>query len=258
MKIEMRFLLLAVILPALLFASGCRTTVNFPSGGVFPSPYRINDAVVIAFPDDIKDDRFRVRVGSLWERHVFVLPVMDAYRSETVSRMNGLFTQGVTPTTHSVLKEIFEEHSDEVDDVARSDWDVLMGLGESSSAEANQESSQRRRGRNNEAMMRALREASIESVGQKNPTYLVIFQDTLLGFLDERATVSFRVQVLDTRTNNLLMEKRYRGRSQRFQPVRSNTTNQQHLVRLTNQAFSGAMSELIEDLARVTAARGMY
>ncbi len=250
---RLRLVHLLLLLSAVaMAASGCRTRLDFPSGGTFHSPYRVNDGVIVAFPDDLEDRTYNVKVGRLWESRVFVIPVLDAYRTETVARMGGVFRQGVVFASHSVLDDIemrtAPPESGNEEAMERELDSILRDLAEEE---------QTRRGifdtgaRRQELSDRALREAALESVEQRGGNYVLFFQDALFGFPEGRASVSFRVHLIDRRTGNVLLNKRYSGASSRFDARRNHRTNEINLVNLTKQAFAGAMRDLIRDVAVV-------
>ncbi len=230
-------------------ASGCRTRLDFPSGGTFHSAYQINDGIIIAVPDDLEDRTYNVKVGRLWESRVFVIPVLDAYRTETVARMGGVFRQGVVFASHSVLEDIemMGAPTAKTEEATARELDSIL-------RELAQEEQTRRgifsgEARRQELSDEALRGAALETVEQRGGNYVLYFQDALFGFPNGRATVNFRVQLIDRRTGNVLLNKRYTGSSSRFSPHRSHRTNEINLVRHTKMAFAGAMRDLIRDVA---------
>ena len=265
----LRVLSLVMVMMVVVLAGGCRTRVNFSAGAPYPTGFdKVNDAVIVSFPDAIKERTYKVRVGSLWEAHTFVMPVMEAYQAETTARMNGVFSRGVTMTSHKSLEELDERRAqyqeaksaelantstetrkgEELDEeVTQSELDrILADLEKKEKGEGDVDKSEA------ELVDEALRQASMEMVEQKGASYLLVFRDALFGMPEQRIMVSFSVQLIDRRTGNVLVQKRYQGRSQRFDPNRNNKTNQAELVALTRMAFAGAMGQMTEDIARAT------
>jgi predicted ATP-dependent endonuclease of OLD family len=246
-----------LLLPLLLLAVGCKTRVAFPLGAPYPSTQRIDEAVIISFPDSIIKRTYNVKVGGFLDQHVFVMPVFDIYRSETVARMNGLFAKGVTLVAHSALDEMVDrdlshmrpEPAPDSRDHTQSASNLESVLADLERREGGDRSVGKSR---QELMDEALREAAMESIDDKNAVYLLYFRDALYGVEDSRITVRFRAQLIDRRTGATLLDNRYQGRSTRFDPVNNLKTNEIRLVSLTRLAFSGAMSKLIDDIAQAT------
>lgn len=253
------FLRLAYCL-LLVFATlmgGCTSRVKFPLGSPYPTSHSIDDGVIVSFPDSIVERKYSIKVGAFMDQHVFIVRVYDAYRTETVARMNGLFTQGVTLSVHSALQELQDE---QVSGVMSDEQRAAAGQDETNTKldkiladlEAKESGDKTIKQKQQELMDEALREAAKETVDQKNTAYLVKFRDALYGVTDERVAVSFSIQLIDRRTGGILLEKRYRGLSSRFNAGNNQRTNEARLLALTKEAFSGAMGELVDDIAEVT------
>jgi hypothetical protein len=286
----MKRLAMMILCGAVAFAAGCSTRIKFPTGAPNETIWMMDEAAVVSLPDSLEDREYKVSVGSLWEAHKFKIPLHDVYRTEAYARLSPLFTRGVTMTTHEVLDEIQgryaaedealpdEEATDEKDATDKKSkakskakdskdpkaTDAKAGDAESKDSVPGselekvlaelekKEEGEKVSKTQAELMDQALREAEIETYEQRGAVYLVRFQDALYGMPDERVAVSFRVQLIDRRTNAILLDKRYGGRSQRFNPNKNNKTNEDRLIYLTKLALSKPMGQLVEDIAKVT------
>lgn len=255
--IRMARLIPLLLMVALFAATGCTSNIKFPLGTPYPTPHKIEEGVVVSFPDSIVKRRFSAKVGSFLDQHVYRVSVYDAYRTETVARMNGLFTDGVTLVVHSALQEIQDEQvsgvmSDEQraaagDESTESRLDQILA-----DLEAKESGDKTVKKRQDELVEEALREAAKETIDQKNSVYLLKFRDALYGMSDGRVAVTFSIRFIDRRTGAILLEKRYKGLSPRFEPGNNQKTNEVRFLALTKQAFSGAMSTMVKDIAEVT------
>ncbi len=244
-------------------ATGCKTTVQPAGHTVYPSPYRIDDSVLISFPDDIMEREYRVKVGSLWEKQIFIVPLLDHYASETTGRMRGLFTQNIWVTTNSKVDEALErrmmDHQAGEEEEVKEERDLSKVLDEMAAVERGEDvlGEDEKKRTKEELTQEALRESSEEAFQEAEIGYLIRFQDAQLGFIDNRCVISFRVQFIDWRTQNVFFEKRYnRGQSRRFDPYRNNKTNENTIQALVTEAFAGKMRTLVEDISAVTGAQG--
>lgn len=235
-----------------LALAGCSTAIEFKGGAPFSTDYVVKEGVIVSVPDELPARTLRIRIGGFLDQHYYLLPVGDAYRDETVSRMNGLFTEGVTITTYRVADQLptLKETNDEALKSASGESARLDELYEKIKERERDDS------RTQESVLDltndALAEAAKETIAQKNSIYILRYATPLLGFVDQRVVVSFRAQLADRRTGNLLLDKRYQGRSRRFDPADSVKTNEDNLVSLVRQAFSGAMNQMVEDIAVAT------
>lgn len=247
-------------------ATGCKSTVPFPTGAPYPYRSKVDDGVIISFPDTLPKRQYKVNVGTLWESHTFIIPVYETYRNETSARMNGLFTKGVTVTGHGSLKEI--EAGQEAAKVEEAAKDAPHPADPDSKLDANvtkteldkilddisAKDTKERKVKKSEAELTAdaIRQAGIDMINQKPNNFIVFFNDAILGMQDKRIIVTFSIKFIDRKSGNTLFEKRYQGRSSPFEPNRSDKTNEGELIQLTKLAFSGAMSTMTEDIAVAT------
>lgn len=264
MKHPLRFCLF--LLGVLVLAAGCRSKLEFISTAPYQSPYRVNDAVIVSYPDELMDRKYRVKTGGFFDTHVYIIDVLEAYNNETASRMKSFFTRGVTVTTHSVLQQLYKSEPDDIDldlpgegeeataEEKKADRDLEAILDEMARIE------QGEKVRNEEGKKRklpdlteeALTQSSIEMLEQRKPGYALVFGDAQLGFIERRATVSFRAQLIDWRTKNVLLDRRYKGQSRRFEPFQNKTSNKNKLIELIKEAFSGTMTQMMDDIAITT------
>ncbi len=239
---------------------GCKTHVPFPRGARYGTPYVVNESVIVTFPDEIQDRQIRLKLGGWIDRKTFVIPLFEAYTTETGARMKGLFSKSVTMTLNSVVEEMLpelQEKSREAErreqsggtDTARELDALLDGL------DGDDPDSEEKEMTDEEWVESEMLKASKETLIEEKPSYWLKFDEALLGFPNNQATVSFRVKLIDQRTGAEILHKRYRGRSQVFEPYQSDKTNKDVIVRLTKQAFSGPMQQLVTDIAERTGGR---
>lgn len=244
-------LLAAIAFAAAFLLAGCTTAIRFPSGAPYQSPYNSTEGMIIAFPDELPERPLKIKVGGFLDREYYELSVGEAYINETTARLSNIFRGGITVTTHSVVDQLpglnTGDGGEPAEGTSTSDLeDIIRELNEKERSG----SGAKTRKSVDELTARALDLASRESIEQKNSTYLLRFSDALLGSREQRLLATFRVRLYDRRTGNLLLDKRYGGRSQRFEPVNSQKTNENRLMALTKQALSGGMAQMVEDIAK--------
>ena len=245
----LRYLSPLLLCLGLISFSGCKTRINFPIGASNISPYRINEGVIISLPDSLKKRTQRVRVSKAWwDSMIFIIPVEDAYKTESRARLSGFFSQRTVLTTHSALSDLETLPAEfgaptEADTEAELDR-ILREMEELETGKRKPD--QKKLAQLNE---QALREASREGVAVDDARYLLRYNRPLFGMIDGRLRVDYRVQLIDRRNGVVLMDKRYFGTSRAFDPRESNRTNELLLISLTKEAFSGAMSRMTEDIA---------
>lgn len=252
------------IIAVVITVSGCRTTLTPPGNSPFPTQYKVNDSVVVAFPDDIVEREYRVKVGKLWETHVYKVPLFEWYANETSARARGLFSGNVVVTTHRIVDQVLEDeqlnHREGEAEEMTEDRDLETILNEMAEVERGEEvrdSTDRKRSEG-ELAIEGLREASREEFAEADHGFLILFKEAQLGFIDNRCVISFRVQLIDWRTKNILLDKRYnRGQSSRFTPFQSKKSNEEALKEKIKEAFSGKMHQLMQDVAYYTGAKDM-
>lgn len=242
---------------AILASSGCRTKLTFLSGAPYHSEFWVNNDALVAFPDSLRGEDYRVRVGGLLEKHTYIVPVEQVYFVETMAHLNGFFRNGVTPIYHADIEALgmgpdrAQEDSPEGPE-SLSELDRI--LDERTRRQEDRRSTTRSE---REITEDAYQEAALEILRQRDPTYLVHFHDALFFFRDSRIVVNFRIRLIDRRTGNILLDHRYQGRSRRFDPADSHRTNENRLVSLTREAFNGPMRHFIRDAAHTLDARGV-
>lgn len=240
--------ILAVTMALFAFlAGGCATDLTFPSGSPIKSPYKVQQGIIVSFPDEIDERKFKVRVGGFIDQQNYNIPVGDVYKTETVARLSGVFTQGVTVTSRSIVDTLPPLRTSEEQEADPSTNPRLEAILEELRAKEKGEGKSKRT--EAELMEAALRIASEESVSQKNSVYLLTFEDALFGFVDGRMSISYSMKFIDRRTGNVLHAARYSGRSRRFEGAQSSKTNENNLRDLARQAFSGAMLRMMDDIA---------
>lgn len=260
--------MLPLLLLLLVVVSGCRSRVDLNYGAPYASPYRIDESVIVSFPDEMQKRTYKVKVGGFFDAHVYIIPVGEAYASETTARMKGIFTGAVTLTSNSMLDQLaapapeksvlppVEKSEDEEDSKeAQQERDLEAVLSDLTKVEKGEKLPEKKS--QAQLTQEALEMTSIEMFRQRDPGYLLRFQDAIFGFdpNDSRCRVSFRVQYIDWRTKNILFDKRYSGQSQRFKAAQSQKTNETNLRDLVRQAMSGTMTQLVEDIAIASDAR---
>lgn len=250
-----RYTLFCLITACVALTAGCTTRLNFPVGAPYQSPYRIDDSVIVVFPDALQERTYRIRVGGFLDRTVFIVPVKELYRAETVARMNGMFLQGVSLTDRASLAALFEQPDtsstvakppEEKDETRRELDLILADLEASESGDKTIEKSAA------ELTREATDEAQREAILQKDSSYILVFRDAQFDVIEGRPFVTFQAAFMDARTNNVFFDKRYQGRAPVFRPKQNNKTNEGELVRLTRIALGGAMMQMSEDIAKAT------
>lgn len=241
----------ALVAGAALLLQACSTNVRFDTGAPYQTPLRVEYSALVAFPDAIVEQEYKARVGAFLDRHVFKLPVYEAYRAETLGRLKGFFTGGLAVTTQSVATKLLPEQSAAtVSGTEGSELERI--LAELEAERVDDEASEKTEDELNRELYDAV---GLETLRERGADYMLWFDDALFFFEESRIVVSYRVRLLDQRTGAQLLNERYTGRSQRFDPGNNNKTNEIKLQNLTRQAFNGGMSQLLEDLAYVLEAR---
>lgn len=250
----MRYCANFLIVLSLLVLTACKTNLNFYSGAPYQTPYHVDESIIVTFPDEIKDRKYRVKVGGFLDSHFFRIPVQDAYSTEVTGRLGPMFARGVSVTNKSVYDQITPLNAQlpasRDESVERNLDAILEDLNKKEKKELETKKSE------SALTEEAFRAADLQSIESKQSVYLLRFNNALLGFVEGRARVSFQVELIDRRTGNILMGNQYQGRSQRFDPNQNNKTNEIVLVRLVRQAFAGAMSQMMDDIAATAGASG--
>lgn len=248
-------LLVAVVL------SGCTSNLNFAYGSPYQSSYRVDDGVIVAFPDGLAKEEYKIRAGGFfWEKKVYIVPVGQVYSSESLARLEGLFLKGVTTTNHSTAKLLDPEPSAEAAAKADGKTEIDRILDEMAKQEKDKDGKSKDKNKNKKKLADfhedLYAEAGLELLRQKDANYVLWYNDALFFVRESRLVNTYRVRLVDRRTGNILLDKRYSGRSQVFQPAQSSKTNEEKLQVLTRQAFAGSMAQLVEDIATALDARG--
>ncbi len=254
-KTRMRYKYLLVICCLVLMVAGCKTRLNFITGSPIQTPYRVNEGVIAVYPDEIRDRIYKVKVGGLLDGKYYQVPVQEAYAAETTARLSPMFTRGVSVLNQSVYDQITPLNAVEPasrDESKERNLDVI--LEDIKKKESKDETAPKQTEK--ELVEEAFRAADLQAIQDKQHVYLLQFRNTLLGFVDGRARVSFQVVLADRRTGNILMQGQYQGRSEKFTPRINERTNEIELVRLVRQSLSGAMGQMIDDVAVATGASG--
>ncbi len=244
---------------AVLFLSSCSTDLKFGTGAIYPTSYRSQEGIIVSLPDDVKDRVYKIRVGSFINAHFFKVSVFDAYREEIGARAKGVFRGGVTLTTHDVLSQIQWQDPADGPVATAPSRDVQTILGEMGSLERKELSKEEQKNKSQEKLAEeAIRASSLEMLEQKEIGYLLRFQDAQFAMIDQRATVSFSILLVDWRTKNILLRKRYQGRSRAFDPYNNMKTNEKELRAALKEAFSISMRPMIEDIGEASGALRTY
>lgn len=260
-----RIMPLALVLLAGLLAA-CTTRLDFSRAAPFQSPIRVDEAVLISFPQTIAKREYKVKIGKLWDTQVFAVPIMDAYKNEVSARMKSVFRGGVTVITDTALAQIIQadpESGVSNEPAARDLEAILADLTETeqlrrrelSKEDVEDAKTKRSSRRQEELTQEALRASQLEMMEQRDYGYLLDFQDAQLGMIDKRFVVSYRVRLVDWRTNNELLNKRYTARSRVLDARRNMKTNEKLLTDLVKEAFSGAMNQMMNDMTEVSGLR---
>lgn len=258
----------AALLAAVVILVGCITTdLQFNFGAPYKSPYTIEDAVILSFPDDLNERVYRINVGEFLERRKFAINVLEAYTSEVVPRMHGIFTEGVTLTTESTLVRVLGEApapreeppainpieggttGEEEDPVADPAEPRELGaiLDDLAAVERKEETAPEKT--QEELTEEAIEAASLEQARQRAAGYILRFDDALLAMIDDRIAISFSVTFEERDTRRILHSARYSGRSRRYEPGTNMKTNEDKLKVLVKEAFVGPMRNLVRDMA---------
>ncbi|MEO8376290.1 MAG: hypothetical protein ABI579_01355 [Candidatus Sumerlaeota bacterium] len=238
-----------------LFATACKQRLEFITGAPIQTPYRVNEGIIASFPDDMKERIYKIKVGGFFDGKVYQIPVQEAYASETTARLSAMFTRGVSIVNYSVYDQITPMNAplpaSRDESKERNLDDVLADL-------RKKESKEKDAPKQTEAELteEAIRTMDIESVQNKNQAYLLKFDVAILGIVDQRVRTSFVVRLIDRRTGNELMKNQYQGRSERFEAKQNEKTNEIELRRLIRQSLSGAMGQMVDDLAVAAGASG--
>ncbi len=258
-------LLLAVVIPVSALLISCAAEeLRIPIGAPINEANRkIQGSCIIAFPDNIVDRTYKIKLGKLWEARKYEINILEAYKAETHGRIRGLFSDPGTITTHKGLMLLLEETnqapledteeiemltSEDETEAELRDLDTIMSeLKAVESGEEVRDEKDKKKSKE-DLMDEALDATGIEMFEQKDLDYLLRYEDALLGMRDNRMMVSFRVRFFNWKTQELLLDKRYSGRSQYFEPFKNAKTNERKMVELLKQAFSGPMSEMTKDI----------
>lgn len=240
---------------ASLLSVGCKQRLEFITGAPIQTPYRVNEGIIAAFPDEMSERIYKVKVGGFFDGKIYQIPVQQAYASELTARLTPMFTRGVSVINSGIYDQItpvdapLPASRDESQE--RSLDDVLADL-------RKKESKDKDAPKKTEAELteEAIRTMDLDSIQGKNHAYLLKFDVALLGVVEQRVRTSFVVRLIDRRTGNELLKAQYQGRSERFEPKQNERTNELELLRLVRQSLSGGMSQMIDDLAKVTGATG--
>ena len=239
-----------------LVVSGCTTNLNFSYGSPYQSGYRIDEGVIVAFPDTLSKEEYKIRAGDFfWEKKVYIVPVGQVYSAETLARLEGLFLKGVTVTNASTAKLLDPEPSAEAAANADGKTQIDRILDDMAKKEKDKDAKDKKK-KIADYHEDLFAEAGLELLRQKDANYVLAFNDALYFVREGRIVNTYRVKLVDRRTGNVLLDKRYSGRSQLFEPVQSTKTNEEKLKSLTRQAFAGSMAQLVEDIATALDARG--
>lgn len=262
---HLRLTPLALLLLVGLLAA-CSTRLDFSRAAPYQSPVRVDDAVLISFPQDIEKREYKVKIGKLWDTHVFMVPVMDAYKNEVAARMKSVFRGGVTVITDTALSQI--KQADPAlgvpNEPATRDLETILSelteteqlrRGEIEEEEVDEANRRANSKRQEELTQEALRASQLEMMEQRDYGYHLEFLDAQLGMIDKRFVVSYRVRLLDWRTGNELLNKRYTARSRVLDARRNMRTNQKLLTDLVKEAFSGSMNQMMSDMTQVSSLR---
>ncbi len=257
----------AAILAVVMILVGCITTdLQFNFGAPYKSPYTIEDAVIVSFPDDLNERIYRINVGEFLDRRKFAINVLEAYASEVVPRMHGIFTEGVTLTTESTLVQVLgetpapTEESPAIDPIdgetTREDEPVQESgeprelgaiLDDLAAVERKEETAPERT--QEELTEEAIQAASLEQARQRGAGHILRFDDALLAMIDDRIAISFSVTFEERDTRRILHQGRYSGRSRRYEPGTNMKTNEDKLKVLVKEAFVGPMRNMVQDMA---------
>lgn len=247
-------LMVAVCLALLSGACLPSREIQFDTGAAYHSPYVVDEEAIVSFPDSILERVYRVRAGGgfFWERQIYKIPVYELFRAETQAHLKGIFRRGVTVSNHSATDLMEPMPGPMVSDQeeSRSLEEILDELNRKEEGDEEIEKSESEL---NEELQEALSRRVLE---ERDARYLIWYNNAILTMgKDRRVVISFDVDVRDRRTGVSLLQKRYTGRSRRFDPGRNLDTNTYKLEGVTRQTFSGIMKQFIADLATVTDAR---
>lgn len=253
-----------LLLCLVLTLGGCKTPIRFRNAPPFQSSYHLDEALLVAFPDELNGQTRRLKVGkAFWDQTIFIIQIREAYETETAGRMHGLFTKGVTITNHTFIREemakirLRDEAMEEMtgyevqegDTPENRDLDTILNEMATTDEKFIKDNAGKLAGE-------ALDESAREVYSQKDFGYLLYFEDAQLVFSPDRCYVSYKIKLVDWRTKNILLEKRYKGASATFTAFRNKKTNERYIQDHVRQAFNGTMLEMVDDIIKLSGAEG--
>lgn len=251
------FLLLAVCL-----LPGCiRHRLDFNATTNYSPPATLREALIISFPDDVLEDNYRIRVGAWWWAQYYNVPIAEACLSELRGRFGPVFREGITVTTNDTIDTLRAIETEETtaaaprrEGVVSSQLDQL--LDEMGAARPDEDTAPGRDLSVRERQQQIFHDASMEALRNNPAKYLLRVNQAAYNFGGTRAQVLMRVQLIDRRTNVILINNKvYTGRSQTFRAHENDQTNLRDLTFLTRQALSQATGPMVRDVIQAIGAQ---
>jgi hypothetical protein len=260
-----------VIAGLVLAACGTTAPVLFTEGTPYQALFSARGSAMIVLPENFSAYRIRVQKGSWLERDTYDIAYGDAIRSQLEARFRRIFDKGVTTVPASIGEEVRakleERRSTMIVDPATgalvpkptpTPTPVPPGALYATPSPTPAPSPTPRPGEENVIVYgkggvtgidtgQARRDRVAELM--KDPPRLVMFiEEPSAEYLGEAIQIRFRARVVETETDELLVDEVYRVTGRRMKPTSGPRTTIEEFRESTLEAARAASSQLAADL----------